>query len=146
MSEYTWLGAYVCGYAEQTTLCDCPYSLFDQVNCKFTATVGDIPLGLNLKQVWMSSCVLVYTWCHMPSRTSVYIVLHGWTINEPHISKKNVYILCNVTHCTGRVSPSIRPHQLRWGDWEMGSAKCILYILHALVKAQLDWNCSHIFE
>ena len=30
-----------------------------------------------------------------------------------------------VTHCAGRVSANIRPHQLRWGDRKMGTA--ILY-------------------
>ena len=35
-------------------------------------------------------------------------------------------MLCKVTHCTGRVSANIRPHQLHKGDWEMGSAiSCI---------------------
>ena len=28
-------------------------------------------------------------------------------------------MLCKVTHCAGRVSANARPHQLRWGDWEM---------------------------
>ena len=31
-------------------------------------------------------------------------------------------MLCKVTHCAGRVSANTRPHQLRWGDWEMGTA------------------------
>ena len=31
-------------------------------------------------------------------------------------------MLCKVTHCTGRVSANTRPHQLRWGDGEMGTA------------------------
>ena len=35
-------------------------------------------------------------------------------------------MLCKVTHCAGRISANIRPHQLRWGDWEMGTAiSCI---------------------
>ena len=29
---------------------------------------------------------------------------------------------CVVTHWTGRVSANTRPHQLHWGDWEMGTA------------------------
>ena len=29
-------------------------------------------------------------------------------------------MLCKVTHCAGRISANTRPHQLRWGDWEMG--------------------------
>ena len=29
-------------------------------------------------------------------------------------------MFCKVTHCAaGRVSANTRPHQLRWGDWEM---------------------------
>ena len=31
-------------------------------------------------------------------------------------------MLHKVTHCTGRVSANTRPHQLRWGDREMGTA------------------------
>ena len=31
-------------------------------------------------------------------------------------------MLCKVTHCAGRVSANTRPHQLRWGDQEMGTA------------------------
>ena len=31
-------------------------------------------------------------------------------------------MLCKVTHCVGRVSVNTRPHQLRWGDWEMWTA------------------------
>ena len=35
-------------------------------------------------------------------------------------------MLCKVTHCTGCVSANTKPHQLRWGDWEMGTAiSCI---------------------
>ena len=31
-------------------------------------------------------------------------------------------MLCKVTHCAGRVSANTRPHQLRWGDREVGTA------------------------
>ena len=31
-----------------------------------------------------------------------------------------------VTHCAGRVSANTRPHQLRWGDREMGTANNIM--------------------
>ena len=31
-------------------------------------------------------------------------------------------MLRKVTHCAGRVSANTRPHQLRWGDREMGTA------------------------
>ena len=31
-------------------------------------------------------------------------------------------MLCKVTHRAGSVSANTRPHQLRWGDWEMGTA------------------------
>ena len=31
-------------------------------------------------------------------------------------------MLCKVTRCAGRVSANTRPHQLRWGDREMGTA------------------------
>ena len=31
-------------------------------------------------------------------------------------------MLCKVTHCAGRISANTRPHQLRWGDREMGAA------------------------
>ena len=30
-------------------------------------------------------------------------------------------MLCKVTHCAGHVSANTRPHQLRWGDWKMGT-------------------------
>ena len=29
---------------------------------------------------------------------------------------------CKVTHCAGRVLANTRPHQLCWGDWDMGTA------------------------
>ena len=29
-------------------------------------------------------------------------------------------MLCKVTHCTGRILTNTRPHQLHWGDWEVG--------------------------
>ena len=36
-------------------------------------------------------------------------------------------MLCKVTHCAGRVSANTRPHQLHWGDREMGTAtSCIV--------------------
>ena len=31
-------------------------------------------------------------------------------------------MLHKVTHCAGRVSANTRPHQLHWGDQEMGTA------------------------
>ena len=31
-------------------------------------------------------------------------------------------MLYKVTHCAGRVSANTRPHQLHWGDREMGTA------------------------
>ena len=31
-------------------------------------------------------------------------------------------MLRKVTHCAGRVSANTRPHQLRWGNREMGTA------------------------
>ena len=31
-------------------------------------------------------------------------------------------MLRKVTHCAGRVSANTRPHQLRWGDRETGTA------------------------
>ena len=40
-----------------------------------------------------------------------------------HISlKTQAWMLCKVTHCAGRVSANTRPHQLHWGDREMGTA------------------------
>ena len=27
-----------------------------------------------------------------------------------------------VTHCAGHILANCRPHQLRWSDWEMGTA------------------------
>ena len=30
-------------------------------------------------------------------------------------------MLCKVTHCAGHISANTRPHQLRWGDREMGT-------------------------
>ena len=41
---------------------------------------------------------------------------------------KQAYMLCEVTHCAGRVSANTRPHQLRWGDREMGTAISYMYI------------------
>ena len=35
-------------------------------------------------------------------------------------------IICEVTHCIGHALANTRPHQLRWGDREMGTAiSCI---------------------
>ena len=31
-------------------------------------------------------------------------------------------MLCKVTHCTGHISANARPHQLHWGDQDMGTA------------------------
>ena len=31
-------------------------------------------------------------------------------------------MLRRVTHCAGRISANTRPHQLRWGDREIGTA------------------------
>ena len=31
-------------------------------------------------------------------------------------------MLCKFTYCAGHISPNTKPHQLRWGDWEMGTA------------------------
>ena len=37
-------------------------------------------------------------------------------------------MLRKVTHCTGRVSANTRPHQLCWGDREMGTGiSCTKY-------------------
>ena len=43
-------------------------------------------------------------------------------------------MLRKVTHCAGCVLVNTRPHQLRWGDWEMGTAiSCIRYAYMQLV-------------
>jgi len=53
--------------------------------------------------------------------SSCTCAMHEQSTN--HISLiKQVQILCKVTHCTGHVSANTRPHQLRWGDWEIGTA------------------------
>ena len=39
-----------------------------------------------------------------------------------HFPKKQGQMLCNVTHCMQRILANTRPHQLQWGDWEMGTA------------------------
>ena len=31
-------------------------------------------------------------------------------------------MLCKLTHCAGRTLANTRPHQLCWGNWEMGTA------------------------
>ena len=31
-------------------------------------------------------------------------------------------MLCKVTHCAGCILANTRPHQLHWGDQEMGTA------------------------
>ena len=42
-------------------------------------------------------------------------------------------MFCKVTHCVGHVTANTRPHQLRWGDWETGTAisctKCSQVVL-----------------
>ena len=49
------------------------------------------------------------------------VFVHEQSTN--HISLiKQAWMLCKVTHCAGRVSANARPHQLRWGDREMGTA------------------------
>ena len=47
-----------------------------------------------------------------------YSVYYG--VSNPRT--RNILSLCKVTHCAGRVSANTRPHQLRWGDREMGTA------------------------
>ena len=43
--------------------------------------------------------------------------------SKNHISLiKQAQMLCKVTYCAGRISANTRPHQLRWGDREMGTA------------------------
>ena len=39
-------------------------------------------------------------------------------------------MLFKVTHCAGCVSPNTRPHQLRWGDREMGTAILCIECIH----------------
>ena len=53
-----------------------------------------------------------------------------------------------VTHCGGHISANTRPHQLCWGDWEMGTATpfmqegwnllCVWISLHK--KMYCTWN------
>ena len=43
-------------------------------------------------------------------------------------------MLCKVTHCAGCVSANTRPHQLRWGDWEMGDC----YLMTTIYPAPQD--------
>ena len=46
-------------------------------------------------------------------------------------------MLCKVIHCAGRISANTRPHQVRWGNQEMGTAmsctKCsqVAGLIHA---------------
>ena len=60
-------------------------------------------------------------------------------------------MLCKVTHCAGHVSANTRPHQLCWGDWEMGtSVSCtewsqmaglVQWVGHVI---RLDHSCYHL--
>ena len=34
-------------------------------------------------------------------------------------------MLCKVTHCAGCILANTRPHQLHWGDWEVGGTATI---------------------
>ena len=50
-------------------------------------------------------------------------MLHGWTINEPHLPKKKQAFI-KVT-CAGRVLTNTRPHQLEWpGDGDSYLISC----------------------
>ena len=37
-------------------------------------------------------------------------------------ARNNSRLLCKFTHCAECLSANTRPHQLRWGDWEMKAA------------------------
>ena len=50
-------------------------------------------------------------------------------------------MLCKVTHCAGRVSADTRPHQLRWGDREMGTA-----IISCVECSQVDGLIQKLVE
>ena len=54
-------------------------------------------------------------------------------------------MLCKVTHCAGRVSANTRPHQLRWGDREMGT-----YVYDSKCSSMhvYDSKCSsmHVYD
>ena len=47
-------------------------------------------------------------------------------------------MLCKVTHCAGRVSANTRPHQLQWGDQEMG------LLSHVVGWPVLPWQRAHV--
>ena len=68
-----------------------------------------------------------------------------WTSNEPHFPKK-----CRpskATHSAGRVSANTRPHQLHWGDREMGTTiSCTKCSQVAYVHANVLTMCAAILE
>jgi len=43
-------------------------------------------------------------------------------------------MLCKVTHCAGRVSANTRPHQLRWGDREMGHVSAFRFPIVSVLR------------
>ena len=48
-----------------------------------------------------------------------------WPQNEVynfHVHTCMTQMLYKVTHCAVYISANTRPHQLHWGDWEMGTA------------------------
>ena len=52
-------------------------------------------------------------------------------------------MLCKVTHCAGHIFANTRPHQLRWGDREVGTAISCIHIFtvtstHAVHNGKLD--------
>ena len=57
-------------------------------------------------------------------------------------------MLRKVTHCAGRVSANTTPHQLRWGDREMGTAisctKCSQVAGMHEIDLREIFECIHI--
>ena len=51
-------------------------------------------------------------------------------------------MLCKVTHCTGHVLANTRPHQLCWGDWEIGTATSCTEC--SQVAGLIHMTCKHI--
>ena len=51
-------------------------------------------------------------------------------------------MLRKVTHCAGRVSTNTRPHQLRWGDREMGTVISCTECSQVAGQASKTWRHS----
>ena len=97
-----------------------------------------------------------------------------WPQNEVynfHVHTCMTQMLYKVTHCAVYISANTRPHQLHWGDWEMGTATMLeipryyymymyiqylqpcatydlgltfQYYLHSTISNKSVWKSTHI--